>query len=97
METSKTLDQAIELLTQLRIEMKKQGIDLDDKASDINLLLCKAHDQCALPPVVVSEAELPSNKELADIQEKYEDDVESDTSFLYGMIALRKYLSERGN
>jgi predicted class III extradiol MEMO1 family dioxygenase len=54
-------------------------------------------EQCNIAPVVVSEAELPSNKELADIQEKYEDDVESDTSFLYGMIALRKYLSERGN
>ena len=53
MKAKETLDQAIEQLTQLRIEMQKQGVtDLDDKASDLNLLLCKAHDQCDLADVV---------------------------------------------
>lgn len=61
MEIQKTLDEAIEKLTSLRVELMKLDKDwLEEEASKIDLLLCKAHDQCALLVVVGQSEQLES-------------------------------------
>ena len=66
MEIQKTLDEAIEKLTSLRVELMKLDKDwLEDEASKIDILLCKAHDQCALLDVVGQSEQLPCEHEFA--------------------------------
>lgn len=48
MEIQKILDEAIEKLTSLRVELMKLDKDLLEEASKVDILLCKAYDQCVL-------------------------------------------------
>lgn len=59
---SKEIDAALELLTQLRVGLVKEGcVELEQKAYDVHALLCKLHDTLAtsLPKVEgVSDEEI---------------------------------------
>ena len=50
MNAKENLDQAIEKLTELRVELMKLDKDyLEELASEVDILLCKIHDQLTFP------------------------------------------------